>query len=428
MQETILSVSEFNKEIKLILETEISPRWIRGEISNLKKQSSGHIYFTLKDISSQIACVIFRGNAVRQTIEIKEGQQVLAYGELNVYEPRGNYQLLVAILLNDGQGQLQLAFEQLKQKLASEGLFDSAAKKPIPLFPRTIGIITSPTGAVIRDFVSILKRRNWQGRLVILGAKVQGKDAAQELMKQIEKAEKLGIFELLVICRGGGSLEDLWPFNEESLVRAVAFCKIPIISGIGHEIDFTLTDFAADLRAETPSAAAEIISSSHIKTLDNIQLIAKELSKFTKITIADYKHKLEKLTHRLNAHIPQNYINQLNLRLDDLTNRMINILQTKIYSKKSQLHEIKIKFLTKSPENSIKLLQIRLDQIHKRLQNNSIETTLKRGFVIIQSTDNKYITRKQNIDKLSNLKIIFADGELPIELKHSYNEDFIHEL
>ena len=203
MNEHAISVSEFNKEVKLVLETEIPPpKWVRGEVSNLKKQSSGHIYFTLKDEASQLSCVMFRGNAIRQTIELREGQQILVFGEISVYEPRGNYQLLVAIVLNDGQGQLQVAFEQLKQKLAAEGLFDAARKREIPILPRTIGIITSPTGAVIRDFISVLRRRAWHGRLVVLPE--PGRRAAPELITQLRRAERMGIFDLIVICRGGG--------------------------------------------------------------------------------------------------------------------------------------------------------------------------------------------------------------------------------
>jgi len=417
MKESVLSVSELNKEIKLLLETEIAPCWIRGEISNLKRQSSGHIYFTLKDAMSQIACVMFRGNAIRQTIEIKEGQQVLAYGEISVYEPRGNYQVLVAILLNDGQGQLQIAFEELKQRLATEGLFDPSTKKSIPLLPKIIGIITSPTGAVIRDFVSILRRRHWQGHLVLLPAKVQGKEASGELIKQILKAEKMAIFDLLVICRGGGSLEDLWPFNEEALVRAVAACSIPIISGIGHEIDFTLTDFAADLRAETPSAAAEIISSHYLKFQDQLQRLTLGLRKYAKIIVENYGHKLEKLAHRLKACSPKSYVNNLSLRLDDTTNHMINIMQTYLYSKKMQLNKLHTRLLTKSPEAPIKLIRMKLEQLEKRLSNNRIETVLKRGFVLLQDEEGKYVTRKENLVKKRELTAIFADGIIGIEVK-----------
>lgn len=417
MNAQALSVSEFNKEVKLVLETEIPPKWVRGEVSNLKKQSSGHIYFTLKDELSQLSCVMFRGNAIRQTLELREGQQILAYGEISVYEPRGNYQLLVAIVLHDGQGQLQVAFEQLKQKLATEGLFDAAKKRNIPILPRTIGIITSPTGAVIRDFISVLRRRAWHGRLVVLPAKVQGKEAAPELIEQLRRAQRMGIFDLIVICRGGGSLEDLWPFNEESLVRAVAACSIPIISGVGHEIDYTLIDFAADLRAETPSAAAEVISSHFIKTQDKLQSLAQALGKSATIIIGNYGHRLEKLAHRLKAQSPQNYINHLGLKLDDLANRMTSALQTEIYTKKDQLNEIKIRLLAQSPQSQIRLMKERLEQLQKRLSNNSLEAGLKRGFALMQEFDGKYITRKAQIGDEKHLKVIFADGDIAISVQ-----------
>lgn len=415
--EPILSVSAFNKEIKLILETNLAPKWVRGEISNLRKQSNGHIYFTLKDATSQLSCVLFKGNAVRQSIEIREGQQILVYGEINVYEPRGNYQLIIAIVLADGQGKLQIEFEQLKQKLAAEGLFESSRKKTIPILPKTIAIITSPTGAAIRDFISVLKRRDWPGRLIVLPAKVQGNDAAAEIVGQINHATQMGIFDLLVICRGGGSLEDLWPFNEEILVRAIAQCPIPIISGVGHEIDFTLADFAADLRAETPTAAAEVISSNFVKIKNRLQSAIKDLKKSTDFITHRYHHSLADLAHRLKAQSPQNYIYHLNLKLDDIANRIASKAQKEIFIKKEILNKIKTRLLALSPQNKINLLNERLHQIQKRLISNSIDAGLKRGFVLLENTKGTYITRKQNLQGQKGLHIRFADGEVPIAVQ-----------
>ena len=253
------TVSEFTRRVKALLEVGIQPGWVRGEVSNLRAQASGHVYFSLKDAGAQLACVLFRGDAMRQSTVLRDGLQVLANGEISVYEQRGQYQLIVRLLLEDGVGRLQQEFERLKQRLADEGLFDPARKRVIPAMPVTVGFITSPTGAAVQDFIRILQRRGWRGRLVVLPARVQGEGAAAEMSAMLKLAEALGIFDLLVIGRGGGSLEDLWAFNEESLVRAVAACPLPVISAVGHEIDFTISDFVADMRAPTPSAAAELV-------------------------------------------------------------------------------------------------------------------------------------------------------------------------
>ena len=233
------SVSEFTRRVKTLLEEGIRPGWVRGEVSNLRAQASGHVYFSLKDAGAQLSAVLFRGDAARQTVKLRDGQQVVAYGEVSVYEARGQYQLIVRAVIEDGVGRLQQEFERLKQRLAAEGLFAPEKKRPIPAMPATVGFVTSPTGAAVQDFIRILSRRGWRGRLVVLPAKVQGEGAAAEMAAMLGLAQALGIFDLLVIGRGGGSLEDLWAFNEEVLVRAVAGCTVPVISAVGHEIDFT---------------------------------------------------------------------------------------------------------------------------------------------------------------------------------------------
>jgi len=260
----IETVTEFTRRLKALLKGGLAPGWIRGEVSNLRAQASGHVYFSLKDSGAQLSAVLFRGDALRQTVKLRDGVQVAAYGEVDVYEVRGQYQLIVRAIVEDGVGRLQREFEALKRRLAEEGLFAPERKRPIPVLPATIGFLTSPTGAAVQDFLRILARRGWRGRVVVLPAKVQGEGAAAEMVEMLELAAGLRIFDLLVIGRGGGSAEDLWAFNEEPLVRAVAASPVPIISAVGHEIDFTLCDFAADARAETPSAAAELISSHFI--------------------------------------------------------------------------------------------------------------------------------------------------------------------
>ncbi len=271
------TVSEFTRRVKAALQGGIAPCWVRGEISNLRAQASGHAYFSLKDAGAQLGAVLFRGDAARQRVQLRDGLQVIAYGQIDVYEVRGQYQLIVRALVDDGAGRLQREFEALKRRLADEGLFAPEKKRAIPLLPATVGFITSPTGAAVRDFLRILTRRGWRGRVVVLPAKVQGEGAAEEMAAMLEVAAGLGGFDLLVIGRGGGSSEDLWAFNEERLVRAVAACPVPIISAVGHEIDVTLCDFAADVRAETPSAAAELISSHFVACAERADQAAAAL-------------------------------------------------------------------------------------------------------------------------------------------------------
>ena len=264
--DAILSVKHFTASLKEILESQIPPCWIRGEVSNLKQQSSGHFYFTLKDAASQVSAVLFKGDALRQSTQLQEGKELLLYGEVQVYEPRGTYQLIVRCLLPVGDGKLRAEFERNKALLQAEGVFDLDRKKQLPVYPQKIALITSPTGAVLHDFHQILLRGGWKGTIFLLPASVQGMNAMSEIIEQLKVAARLEDCDAVVIARGGGSLEDLWVFNEPILVRAVSACPKPTISAIGHETDTTLTDYAADFRAETPSAAAHWV----LKTFQRI--------------------------------------------------------------------------------------------------------------------------------------------------------------
>ena len=259
----IFKVAELSKRVRERLESEFADIWVEGEISNYRPASSGHLYFTLKDESAQLRCVCFKQNARLFKFRPEDGLQVTARGRISVYEARGEYQLYVELLEPRGVGALQLAFEQLKKQLASEGLFDPARKKPLPKYPRRIGIITSPRGAVVQDMIRILERRHKNLHLLVYPTRVQGEGAAEEIINGLRFFHKPGdpnwAVDVIIIARGGGSLEDLWAFNEEKLARAIAASRIPIISAVGHETDFTIADFVADLRAPTPSAAAELV-------------------------------------------------------------------------------------------------------------------------------------------------------------------------
>ncbi len=251
-------MSELTRRIKSSLEDQFPTVWVEGEISNLRTPSSGHAYFTLKDDSAQLRCVLFRGRGRRVAFQPEDGMQVLAFGGLDVYLARGEYQLVVELLEPKGVGALQLAFEQLKRRLEAEGLFDAARKRPLPPFPRTIGIVTSPTGAAIRDILHVIARRFADLRIVVCPVRVQGEEAPAEIVRAIA-APRRSRLDVVIVGRGGGSIEDLWAFNDERVARAIAACRVPVISAVGHETDFTIADFVADLRAPTPSAAAELV-------------------------------------------------------------------------------------------------------------------------------------------------------------------------
>ena len=407
----VLTVSAFTRRVKALLESSVRPGWVRGEVSNLRAQSSGHVYFSLKDAGAQLACVLFRGDAARQGVALRDGVQVVVFGEISIYEVRGQYQLIVRLVVDDGVGRLQKEFEALKRRLADEGLFDVARKQPIPSMPSTIGFITSPTGAAVRDFIRILQRRGWCGRLVVLPAKVQGEGAAAEMAEMIAQAEQLGIFELLVIGRGGGSLEDLWAFNEELLVRAVAACAVPVISAVGHEIDVTLCDFAADVRAETPSAAAELISSQFLDGVQRAAQAHEVMHKSAERAAGRARERLEHARSRLRQMAPAAQVERGYLRLDDLTNRLAAALRSAAEMKRARLAEMRSRLAQRSPEARVQLESQRLLSLWKRLQAASPTSVLKRGFVILRDEHGRPVPRRAGVRSGQRLTAEFGDGE-----------------
>ena len=405
------SVSEFTRRVKTVLEAGVRPGWVRGELSNLRAQASGHVYFSLKDAGAQLTCVLFRGDAVRQSVALRDGLQVLAYGEVSVYEQRGQYQLIVRLLVEDGQGRLQKEFERLKQRLADEGLFDADRKVAIPSMPDVIGFVTSPTGAAVHDFIRILLRRGWRGRLVVLPAKVQGEDAASDMIEMLKLAEASGLFDLLVIGRGGGSLEDLWAFNEEPLVRAVAACPVPIISAVGHEIDFTLCDFAADVRAETPSAAAELISSSFVSGGERTVRAAESMDDAITAAVERRGERLDHARSRLRLLSPRAVLEQSQLRLDDLSNRA---LAAGLQRQRQRLTLVAGRYRGCSPDARISLESHRLLALWKRLQSVSPDSVLHRGFAIVRDDQGRPIQRRASVKSGQRLINEFADGNVTV--------------
>ncbi len=294
-QRKIFTVSELSLEIKNLLEKHFPDLWVTGEVSNYRGATSGHLYFTLKDAGAQIRAVCFRNQARYLKFKPQDGISVIARGHLSVYESRGEYQLYVDYLEPAGIGALQLAFEQLKQKLATEGLFAAARKKPLPVLPRAIGVVTSPTGAVIRDILRVLKRRFRNMNVTIYPVKVQGEGAAEEIAEGIGYFSRHPIVDVLIVARGGGSLEDLWAFNEETVARAIAASRIPVISAVGHETDFTIADFVADLRAPTPSAAAELVVHRKQDFADELHERARRMGQVMRLKLSEAREQLTAL-------------------------------------------------------------------------------------------------------------------------------------
>ncbi|MBK8856233.1 MAG: exodeoxyribonuclease VII large subunit [Opitutaceae bacterium] len=404
------SVSEFTRRVKTLLESGLRPGWVRGEVSNLRAQASGHVYFSLKDAGAQLSAVLFRGDASRQTVKLRDGLQVVVYGEVSVYEARGQYQLIVRAVIEDGVGKLQREFEALKKRLAEEGLFEADRKVAIPEMPVTVGFITSPTGAAVQDFLRILTRRGWRGRVVVLPVKVQGEGAAAEMVAMLGLAQELGIFDLLVIGRGGGSLEDLWAFNEEPLVRAVAACPVPVISAVGHEIDFTLCDFAADARAETPSAAAELISSHFVAAVERAAQARDALGQVVEHVLTRAGERLDHARSRLRLLSPAAQIEQGHLRVDDVGNRLGGALRTAVQMKRQRLTEMRTEWQRLAPEARVQLESHRLLSLWKRLQAASPASVLNRGFIIMKDETGRPVVRAAGVRPGQKLAAEFADG------------------
>jgi len=330
--EEVLSVSQLTKQIRALLEDRIGDVWVEGEISNLRAQSSGHQYFTLKDEGAQLSCVLFRGASSRIAAPVQNGQQVQVFGDLTVYEQRGNYQIIVRAMQPKGLGSLQARFETLKLKLKNEGLFENEYKQPIPRFPRCVALVTSPTGSVIRDMLNVLARRAPWLRIMVFPVRVQGQGAEKEIARAIQllnEAEDIGLPrpDTIVIGRGGGSLEDLWNFNEEIVARAIFASDIPIISAVGHETDFTIADFVADLRAPTPSAAAELLAPDVTELNRHFESIEKTLRLRVGTALDHHQRVLDLTAKGPLVREPERLLREAEQRADDTEARFLRSME-----------------------------------------------------------------------------------------------------
>ncbi len=364
----IYTVSGLTREIRDRLETHFSMLWVSGEVSNLRQPSSGHYYFTLKDAGAQLKAVLFRGNHLHLRFKPLEGGQFLCRGRLTVYEPRGEYQLVLDYLEPLGLGALAQAFEALKTRLQAEGLFDAAHKNPLPFLPRKIAVVTSPTGAAVRDFLRLLKKRFPNLEVLIYPVKVQGMEAAPEIVRALDDLSAYPGVEVIVLARGGGSLEDLWPFNEETVARAIHRCRVPVVSAVGHEVDVTIADFTADVRAATPSAAAALVAPDKAELLRQLDRRAAALLRATRRWVDGGRRHLGLLARRL-PDMSRRLVD-LKLRVDDRAEVLGRRTRRRLVQKAQQLGLNSSRLVLLSPRRSLTPMRHRLEAAAEALSAN----------------------------------------------------------
>jgi exodeoxyribonuclease VII large subunit len=425
----VLSVSELTGQIRALLEKSVGQIWVSGEITNLRAQSSGHIYFTLKDAGAQLSCVLFSREKVLQRELLADGQKVLLQGDVTVYEARGQYQLIVRAVELQGIGALQIQFEKLKQKLAAEGLFAPERKRPLPKFPSRIGLVTSPTGAAIRDVLHVVQRRNPALEIILAPCRVQGDGAAAEISEAIKLlngysiASESGVtiqqfndstnLDLILVTRGGGSLEDLWAFNEEIVARAIFESEIPIVSAVGHEIDFTIADFVADVRAATPSAAAEIITEGVFASREFVADAPLRLRQLARRKINRAIEKFDSLAGRLSRLHPRRKLDESLQRLDDLQSGLLRRLKSGARDRAATLKNLSGRFYRVHPSQLLKQRRGQLRQIERQLNLLGPEQVLARGYSItMDAASGKVLRDAAKVKTGQKLKTRLKTGEI----------------
>lgn len=437
-QADIYTVSRLNSEVRLTLELQFRQLWLVGEVSNFVAASSGHWYFSLKDQAAQVKVAMFKTTNRNATFTPRNGQQVMVRARISVYEPRGEYQLLADFIEPAGDGLLRQQYEQLKAKLAAEGLFAPERKKPLPHNARKIGVITSPTGAAIRDILTVLKRRAPGIEIIIYPSLVQGAQAASDLTAALNHAIRRNECDVLIIGRGGGSLEDMWCFNDETLARTIAHCPIAIVSAVGHEIDFSISDFVADLRAATPSAAAELVSPDQQHQLATLLQLKQRLSQSIRQRLGQkaqlflHQHSKLQLLH------PARRLQQQQQRLDELQIRLQQSVLHKLHSSQQQLQLQQKALWLLSPEQQLKRQQLKLQQLQQRLERGfnqqlakkqqswqalsrelhavSPLATLQRGYSIVFDKNNTVVKSVSQLQQGDLVQMKLSDGEVQAQI------------
>ncbi|WP_436856720.1 exodeoxyribonuclease VII large subunit [Citrobacter tructae] len=435
----IFTVSRLNQTVRLLLEQEMGQVWISGEISNFTQPSSGHWYFTLKDDTAQVRCAMFRNSNRRVTFRPQHGQQVLVRANITLYEPRGDYQIIVESMQPAGEGLLQQKYEQLKAKLQAEGLFDQQHKQPLPSPAHCVGVITSRTGAALHDILHVLKRRDPSLPVIIYPTAVQGDDAPGQIVRAIEMANKRNECDVLIVGRGGGSLEDLWSFNDERVARAIFASRIPVVSAVGHETDVTIADFIADLRAPTPSAAAEMVSRNQQELLRQIQSAQQRLGMAMDYFLANRSRRFSQLFHRLQQQHPQLRLARQQTALERLQQRMSIAVDAQLKRTSQRQLRLVQRLNQQNPQPRIHRAQSRIQQLEYRLAENirarlsmtrerfgnavthleavSPLSTLARGYSVTSSADGKVLKKTKQVQPGDTLTTRVSDGWVESEVK-----------
>ncbi len=407
----VFQISEITRLVREVLQDTFGQVWVEGEISNFRRQASGHCYFTLKDASAQLRAVFFRGSQREATVALADGQLVRAFGDISVYEARGEYQIVVRRIEAGGKGALQARFEALKEKLRLEGLFDEARKRPLPLLPQHVGIVTSPTGAAIRDILNVVSRRFPNLHIVLAPARVQGAGAADEVAAAIDLLNAWGGLDVLIVGRGGGSLEDLWCFNEEIVARAIARSRIPVISAVGHEIDFTIADFVADVRAPTPSAAAEIVVGRKEEFVENLRGLRGLLTRNLRERMMFERHRLLEASGSPVFQEPAGVIRQYLQRVDGLAMRAEHAVTGTIGEVRSQLGDLAMR-----GGHELRIRQQRWGQDLRRLEAQvralSPLAVLARGYSVTTDAQRRLIRDVRTLKAGERLLTRLASGQV----------------
>ncbi len=366
-QRDVYSVGRLNREVRAALEGGFPLLWVEGELSNVARPASGHLYLTLKDAQAQVRCAMFRNRCQFLGFTPQNGMQVLVRARVSLYEPRGDFQLIIEHMEEAGDGALLRAFDALKQRLSKEGLFEEARKRPIPTLPRRVGVVTSPTGAAIRDILSVLRRRFPALPVLIYPVPVQGSDAAPQIAAAVRRASERADCDVLIVTRGGGSLEDLWAFNEELVARAIHDSAVPVVSGVGHEIDFTIADFVADRRAPTPSAAAELVSPDQAEWLAQLRALDARLLQRLQRHLQELAQRVQWLAKRLDQQHPGQRLRQQSQRLDELEQRLRLAWRAELRQRRAGLGELAARLHRHAPVHRLQRLQAHRDQLNRRL-------------------------------------------------------------
>ena len=417
MNDKYITISQLTRYIKYKIDTDVNLNevFIKGEISNFKAHSRGHYYFTIKDEGARISAVMFAASTKKLTFTPEDGMKVLVTGKISVFEANGGYQIYVNDMLEDGVGNLYIAFEQLKKKLGEEGLFDERLKKPIPKIPTRVGVVTAPTGAAIKDIISTIKRRWPLTEIYLFPSLVQGELAKDDIVKQIKKADAFGL-DTLIVGRGGGSIEDLWPFNEEIVARAIFACNTPVISAVGHEIDFTISDFVADLRAPTPTGAAEMAVPQLNDMASYLNQVKIRLNNEINYKIKTYKNKLNDITSRSILKNPITIYQTKEMifsnTLEKLKYSLINLTNVK----EKELLKIKNSYILKNPYQLLDKKSNKYLQIISKLETLSPLLTLKRGYTMTKVND-KVVKSSKDLKKGDNITVEFNDGNVEATVK-----------